>query len=260
MSILAEPRRKQRISVDPQNITWKSDNGKIGQKLLEKMGWSEGKGLGQNEQGVTENIRLKANHTAHGLGSEGKKHNKVWMAHHDDFESLLANLNKSKKDDSVDESISSDKANVNSEEKDATQSRIQTRYRKFTRGKDLSLYSDKDKSAILGISKKKLKQIEPIEVVHPVMEESSSIESSTNTTVSKMSMNDYFASKMATLKARNGSLQDTSQKPNEENTHEMEKLTTEEEKKKEKRKNKRKNQLDNDESTIDRLSKRKHKD
>lgn len=66
MSILAEPRRKQRISVDPQNITWKSDNGKIGQKLLEKMGWSEGKGLGQNEQGVTENIRLKANHTAHG--------------------------------------------------------------------------------------------------------------------------------------------------------------------------------------------------
>lgn len=62
-----------------------------------------------------------------GLGSEGKKNDKVWMAHHDDFESLLANLNKSKKDDSVEESISSDKASVNSEEKDATQSRIQTR-------------------------------------------------------------------------------------------------------------------------------------
>lgn len=66
MSILAEPRRKQRISVDPQNVNWHRNQDKFGQKMLEKMGWQEGKGLGRNEQGITQNIALKANHTAKG--------------------------------------------------------------------------------------------------------------------------------------------------------------------------------------------------
>lgn len=34
------------------------DNEKIGQKMLEKMGWTSGKGLGVNEQGIVEHIRL----------------------------------------------------------------------------------------------------------------------------------------------------------------------------------------------------------
>ena len=36
------------------NITgnlWANDESKFGQKLMEKMGWSKGKGLGANEDG-----------------------------------------------------------------------------------------------------------------------------------------------------------------------------------------------------------------
>jgi len=35
-----------------------ADPNKIGQKMLEKMGWTKGKGLGLNEQGNTECCRL----------------------------------------------------------------------------------------------------------------------------------------------------------------------------------------------------------
>jgi hypothetical protein len=35
------------------------DSNKFGQKMLEKMGWSNGKGLGAQEQGIVEHIRVK---------------------------------------------------------------------------------------------------------------------------------------------------------------------------------------------------------
>lgn len=35
-----------------------TDNDKIGQKMLEKMGWTSGKGLGVNEQGIIEHVRV----------------------------------------------------------------------------------------------------------------------------------------------------------------------------------------------------------
>ena len=34
-----------------------SDSSKVGQRMLEKMGWSEGKGLGANESGETSHIK-----------------------------------------------------------------------------------------------------------------------------------------------------------------------------------------------------------
>lgn len=39
-------------------LMWAIDNEKIGQKMLEKMGWTNGKGLGINEQGMKEHVRI----------------------------------------------------------------------------------------------------------------------------------------------------------------------------------------------------------
>ena len=66
---LAEPRRRQKWTLNPRgessnlddlsdwnNVVhtgnmWSNDEDKFGQKLMEKMGWSQGKGLGANEDG-----------------------------------------------------------------------------------------------------------------------------------------------------------------------------------------------------------------
>ena len=42
----------------------------FGKKMLQKMGWSEGKGLGKSEQGVTSHVRVKKREEAVGLGAD----------------------------------------------------------------------------------------------------------------------------------------------------------------------------------------------
>eukprot|EP00659_Diplonema_papillatum_P023106 gene23106-35412_t len=54
---------------DPNNTTWSKNKNRLGFKLLEKMGWSEGKGLGKKENGTTEHVRVKAKDDNSGLGT-----------------------------------------------------------------------------------------------------------------------------------------------------------------------------------------------
>ncbi|VDK54337.1 unnamed protein product [Anisakis simplex] len=72
-------------------------SSKFGTKMLEKMGWKDGGGLGKKEQGRNDNIKLKANYSGKGLGCESS-YDDTWVAHHDDFANLLHTLNQ-KKDD-----------------------------------------------------------------------------------------------------------------------------------------------------------------
>ena len=119
MSILAEPRYKRKICVDPQNLKWKNDSSKFGQKMMEKMGWSEGKGLGVKEQGRTDNLKLKANWTQKGLRADSEKQNpdKTWISHHDEFSFLLEKLNK-KKPENVEKESEEDKDDDSEEEEE----------------------------------------------------------------------------------------------------------------------------------------------
>jgi Pin2-interacting protein X1 len=189
MSILAEPRRKQKISVDPQNVSWHKNQDKFGQKMMEKMGWQSGKGLGRMEQGMTQNLTLKANHTAKGLGCE-RRHDKTWMVHHDEFETLLASLNE--KDKNRDESDAAEKISIEDQSK---KSKSRIHYHRFARGKDLSRCTDRDKTAILGTSAEERETKKAEKKLQKAVEEK--LESNENTTVSQLSVSDYFAAKMA---------------------------------------------------------------
>ena len=42
MSMLAEPRRRQKWSLNPRGNLWSKDEDKVGKKLMEKMGWKSG--------------------------------------------------------------------------------------------------------------------------------------------------------------------------------------------------------------------------
>lgn len=43
------------------------DDSKFGQRMLEKFGWSKGSGLGKNEQGISEIIKVQHKVTPTGI-------------------------------------------------------------------------------------------------------------------------------------------------------------------------------------------------
>ncbi|CAM9656214.1 unnamed protein product [Ectocarpus sp. 4 AP-2014] len=54
---------------DTQNQAWKNDKSKFGLKMMQKMGWTEGKGLGKNEDGVSEHVKVAKKSNNLGLGA-----------------------------------------------------------------------------------------------------------------------------------------------------------------------------------------------
>lgn len=54
--------------LDTQNKRWASDKSAFGYRMLTKMGWKDGKGLGSKEDGTTTHIRPKKRVTSGGIG------------------------------------------------------------------------------------------------------------------------------------------------------------------------------------------------
>ncbi|KAF9340353.1 PIN2/TERF1-interacting telomerase inhibitor 1 [Linnemannia elongata] len=110
MSLKAVRHAKQRLAPDPRNLHWANDTNKFGFKMMEKMGWSQGKGLGAKEDGVQEHVkvRLKENHL--GVGAT-KKSSDNWLGNTDAFSRLLADLNERVEQDSKDNSADNSKDN-----------------------------------------------------------------------------------------------------------------------------------------------------
>ncbi|KAG7309127.1 hypothetical protein JYU34_005047 [Plutella xylostella] len=192
MSMLAGPRRKQRvINLRAKNNEWSNDSTKFGQKMLEKMGWSSGKGLGAKENGIVEHVVARYKNDDRGLGFEDK--NDQWTKHEDDFNALLANLSN---DTSTEEKLHS---GISLEDK-SKKSKARVHYHKFTRGKDLSRYSEKDLANIFG--KKTFKEETPVENI-----EKEDVKITEQKFTEKGSMEDYFKNKLASLKSKSSFLQ-----------------------------------------------------
>lgn len=88
-------------------------------------------------------------------------------------------------------------------------------YQKFTRAKDMTNYTANDRAAVLGIGLSRSKEenpekAKPSEVKVEEVESNSAGEKS-NTTVSTLSVAEYFASKMAALKAKREQVEDGAQ-------------------------------------------------
>jgi len=211
---LAEPRRRQKWTLNPRGNLWANDESKFGQKLMEKMGWEKGRGLGANQDGMVDHITLKHKDNTKGVGFQG--HDDTWLAHQDDFQNLLAALNVEHGDAGK---------NMDEDEKKATLSEISKKskrrvhYQKFVKGKDSSNYSADDLGCILGTKSDKLKS--KSEPSSPQAEsEEETVEENDKKFVQRGSYTDYFASKMAALKAQ-GKFTDipswTEAKPNPRN-------------------------------------------
>ena len=88
---------------DTLNKKWKDDKSGFGFKMLQKMGWKENTGLGKDEGGDVEYIRIKKRDEGLGLGCEsiGNRANNNWGATASSFANVLQALkaNYSVKDD-----------------------------------------------------------------------------------------------------------------------------------------------------------------
>jgi len=62
MTIVAGP--------DKRNSQWATDKSAFGQRMLMKMGWNEGKGLGKNQQGTNTNLRAIRREEGLGIGAK----------------------------------------------------------------------------------------------------------------------------------------------------------------------------------------------
>ncbi|XP_071852887.1 PIN2/TERF1-interacting telomerase inhibitor 1-like [Apostichopus japonicus] len=188
--MLAGPRRKQKISVDPRNKNWIEDPNQFGRRLMERMGWSDGKGLGSKEDGEKDFVRVSVKGNTKGLGFN-RNEEENWISHQDDFNDLLSQLHH--EHSSQGEEVSD---NPKSIEEKSKNSRKRVHYKKFTRGKDLANRSVDDMNCILG---KRSGSSTPQNLSAPTSDnegDNHGVKTVTNTT----SVQDYFAQKMRKMK------------------------------------------------------------
>ncbi|GBM88506.1 PIN2/TERF1-interacting telomerase inhibitor 1 [Araneus ventricosus] len=176
---------------NPRGELWLKDENRFGHKLLSKFGWSRGKGLGKNEDGIPENLKVRKKLGNTGVGWDEKSAVGIDFRKYD---AMLEDLSKRyQKSGEV-------KNEVVSLEKRSQEFKNRIHYQKFIRGKDTSQYSDKDMSCIF-LSKEPEKEMESTAKESAVTNVESrpadhSAKESVPTFNSQLSMADYFAMKM----------------------------------------------------------------
>jgi Pin2-interacting protein X1 len=112
---LAEPKKRQRIGADPRNKNWKEDDSAIGFKLLSKMGWSEGKGLGATLSGRQTNIKVSLKDDTFGIGADQRTSDN-WLENSFGFDDILKRIDN---DDGTTFTMSENSQEANPSEQDA---------------------------------------------------------------------------------------------------------------------------------------------
>ncbi|XP_059609330.1 PIN2/TERF1-interacting telomerase inhibitor 1 [Phlebotomus argentipes] len=182
--MLAEPVKQTSYVLQPRGKPlYEGNEDSFGMRMLTKMGWNKDKGLGAKEDGSKDFIRVKYKNTSTGMGFQDK--DTQWTAHEDEFSKLLDNLKS--------EDAGEDARNCESLEEKSKKSRARVHYKKFTKGKDLSQYSEKDLANIFGRKTLKVEESKE-EVAEEELPSSSNY--GVTTTTSKMSSVEYFKKKM----------------------------------------------------------------
>merc|ERR1712141_977346 len=159
-------------SFNPRGLKNGGETEKFGKSLLEKLGWTEGQGLGKSNQGRLDPVSVKVKNDAKGVGYQGRA--EAVLAHQDDFEALLGDLAASHENSvPVSPELSGDEmvtkhTNKQEEEDESLKDgkkhkRNRQRYHKARSAKDTSRYSSKDLEGIVGSAAKKYQEPEVIE-------------------------------------------------------------------------------------------------
>lgn len=148
--MLSEKKKRQRISVDPQNTTWHADTTSYGHRLLERMGWKKGDGLGKDADGATAHPAVEAKSDNKGIGFSTEKSKASAATCIGAFDALLKDINsvggvsgKQKR---------SKKASSRRRPHEQETARLSHRT-KYIKSKSVSTYPDQSLAEILGFAK-----------------------------------------------------------------------------------------------------------
>ncbi|CAL1262262.1 unnamed protein product [Larinioides sclopetarius] len=184
--------RLGKFDLNPRGELWRKDENRFGHKFLSKFGWSQGKGLGKNEDGIAENLKVRIKLGNTGVGWDEKL--PIGLDYRE-YDAVLEDLSKRyQKSGEV-------KTEGLSLEKRSQQFKNRIHYQKFVRGKDISRYSEKDMSCIF-LSREPGKEMQESAPEKPTVTNIESrpadpaAEESVPTFNSQMSIADYFAMKM----------------------------------------------------------------
>eukprot|EP00771_Trimastix_marina_P000550 gnl/Trimastix_PCT/157.p1 GENE.gnl/Trimastix_PCT/157~~gnl/Trimastix_PCT/157.p1 ORF type:complete len:188 (-),score=27.15 gnl/Trimastix_PCT/157:24-587(-) len=131
-----------------QGLAWAQDHSRFGFKLLEKMGWKQGTGLGKEGQGSQTHVHIpvKSDH----LGIGASKSEDAWLENISAYGSILSKLSTSKQNQSQDKPKSKKKG--------------LGRFSRVSRWTDVSTYSNTELAQVMG----SLNKLTP-EVLEPEM-------------------------------------------------------------------------------------------
>lgn len=183
-----QTRRQKQSATRHGAAFWQEEKDNFGKKLMEKMGWEQGKGLGRKEEGATEFLRAKKRSDNLGIGAAPGT-DEHWTAAQSMFNDLLKRLNQ-ENDNTAAPTL---EENEEEERRVTLQSYVakRTLYSKFKRAKDIKNYSADAMSEIFG-----RKKSDPTPSPEPE-KETKLFDTSLQTTTSTVNLKDYFASKLA---------------------------------------------------------------
>ena len=176
---LAQQKVKQRINIDPQNKTWQEDTTKVGFKLLSKMGWTSGKGLGAGENGMSSNIKVSVKDNNLGIGATHNSSDS-WLENAFGFDNMLKNF------DAKDDTIFTMPESTENKSKAIKIGKRHAHRKKFVKSKMIAGCDSAHLNNILG--KKATDDQEKVSNTQNV---------TFTSTTSTMGIQDYFAKKMA---------------------------------------------------------------
>lgn len=91
---LAQKKIKQRIPSDPRNTKWTKETNTFGFRMLEKMGWKAGSGLGSQEQGSSVPLIPVIHESTEGIGMKElrEERSRNWESTLQSYDSMLRAL------------------------------------------------------------------------------------------------------------------------------------------------------------------------
>jgi len=166
---------------------WKEEQKNTGYKMMSKMGWQEGQGLGKESKGRTSMLKARKKNNFEGIGLSSAPD--TFSVTASMFNDVLQKLNQIHSEGSSAKDPDEDK-DVQCNVVQAVNTRMarQGLYCKFRKAKDTSSYSQTSLAEIFGHQNKKKEKLQ---------EPESPPQSEINVQTSNVSMKDYFANKLS---------------------------------------------------------------